>query len=136
MSSPHTIRLQGPWEAAPLTPAGAPFLKLHLPGEVERLSYFPGGFRLKRRFHRPTGLTPAHLLTLTLPVPVTQAAVQLNGYPLSVEENGPGRWRIATLEQSNILTISVSDDSPDAWARWREPVLLEIHEATEPHTGG
>ena len=136
MSPPHTIRLQGPWEAAPLSPAGAPFLKIHLPGEVERLSYFSGGFRLKRRFHRPTGLTEADVITLILPVAAPRPAVQLNGYPLSADEEGhrASRWRITLLESSNILTIAINDPSSEAWAQWRDPVLLEIH-SPEPAGG-
>ena len=137
MSSAHSIRLQGPWETAPLTPANASFLKIHLPGEVERLSYFPGGFRLKRRFHRPTGLTAGDVLFLTLPVPAAGVAVQLNGSSLAAEgkEAFLSRWQIGALELTNVLVITLRDDSSEEWARWREPVVLEIHAAPEPPAG-
>jgi len=104
------------------------YSRIHLPGEVERLNYVEGGFRLRRRFHKPTGLGAGDQIFLVLPVPASAVLVDINGRPLSAESTTPtaSRWQVAVLESSNTVVITIPDGSGEAWSRWREPVLLEI----------
>lgn len=126
--SVHTIRLQGPWDAAPLGPAGTGYSRIHLPGEVERLNFGEGGFRLRRRFHKPTGLGAADRIFLVLPLPAVSVTVEVNAHRLTAEGEtaGGSRWRVSMLESHNTLVVTVPDGAGDIWSRWREPVLLEI----------
>lgn len=137
MPSVHSIRLQGPWDAAPLNPAGTAYARIHLPGEVERLNFGEGGFRLRRKFHKPTGLGPADQIFLVLPIPAAAVRLEVNARPLAAEGTASAgipaasapvtsRWRVTALEASNSIAITIPDGSGDLWTRWREPVLLEI----------
>jgi hypothetical protein len=126
---PHRIRLQGPWEIAPPGDASS-FQRIMLPDEVERLAEFPNGFSLRRRFHRPTGLSERDRLVLVLPASANSVRVTVNSVALTphATDAAPSEWDLPPLELSNVVTITVHAQT--AFEAWREPVTLEIHSFT------
>ena len=125
MSTPHVIRLRGPWEYCPLER-----VRLLHDGTCERSSQglppggrveipadwgqtlgddFRGRVRYVRRFGCPTNLTSGDRVWLVLEAVDARAEVMLNDEPLgSVTGPAGGRFDItAALRDRNVLTVDV-----------------------------
>ena len=125
MSTPHVIRLRGPWEYCPLERA-----RLLTDGTFERSTEglppggrtdvpsdwgkslgddFRGRVRYVRRFGCPTNLTSGDRVWLVLEAVDARADVMLNEAPLgSVTAPAGGRFDItAALRDRNVLTVDV-----------------------------
>lgn len=132
MSLLHQIRLRGPWEFFPSDAVGHEPARIDLPEEWERLGEVAGPVRLRRRFHRPTGLDATHQLKVRIPSGTTGCGVEVNGRPIDRSPHEPESaiWMLPALEVSNLLVITLSGTRDTDWSTWQEPVVLEIHEAS------
>lgn len=131
MSLLHQIRLRGPWEFFSSDAIDGAPERIDLPDEWERLSEIAGPVRLRRRFHRPTGLDASHRLKVRIPTGADDCGVEVNGRPIdrNPDERESAVWLLPELELSNVLVLTLSGGDNKDWSTWQEPVVLEIHEA-------
>ncbi|AMV16269.1 hypothetical protein [Planctomyces sp. SH-PL14] len=131
MSLLHQIRLRGPWEFFSSDAVDGAPARIDLPEEWERLSELAGPVRLRRRFHRPTGLDAKQQLKVRVPGSADGCGIEVNGRPVdrSPHEQESVVWTLPPLEASNVLVIMLSGSDDRDWSTWQEPVVLEIHDA-------
>jgi hypothetical protein len=79
----HRIFLKGPWELASSTGP----VRVHLPRDWEQVLAQGGEtLRLSRRFHRPTGLSEASKVFITVPSAWSVASLTVTGVTISNPE--------------------------------------------------
>lgn len=71
----HEIRLAGPWESQDVADPSAVWRRIVLPLVVGQ----SGPFRLRRRFHRPSGLSASTRLYVRLVSSAGSTCIRLNG---------------------------------------------------------
>lgn len=114
MSEPHRIRLRGPWDVEPLSPA-MPALRVSLPTTLRNggLAGYAGLVRFVRRFGRPTNLSVGDTVWLVFEGVSGAAEVHLNDRDLG-RVVGTGRFEVGDLlaERNAIaVTVEAADDS-------------------------
>lgn len=77
--APHSIRLNGPWQAQ-FAPDADP-TRLHLPRDWSLVppETHDGGLKLTRAFHAPTGIAPGDEVFLVLDALPISGKISLNG---------------------------------------------------------
>jgi hypothetical protein len=108
MSTPHVIRLRGPWKCENCA----------------------GQIRYTRRFNLPTNLGPGERVWLVCQGLDEAAALALNGRGLGTLGgcSPPGRFDITEwLEPHNVLAIDCAADSATSADAFPGEVRLEIH---------
>ncbi len=137
MALSHVIRLRGPWEYEPLSPSAASSPSVQpSPGRVKlptdwadlRSRNLSGRVRFRRRFHRPTGLSPHQQVVIVVEQVPPATAVALDDRPLGQtrEAGTPTEFDITTrLRDSNVLTLEIELPPPSATGPFGE-VRLEI----------
>ncbi|WP_417739328.1 hypothetical protein [Rosistilla oblonga] len=130
-SSPHTIRLRGPWKLTALEIADAQPItgRIDQPSD-QFLADYQGPILYVRHFNRPTGLGPAERVELAIIACVGTAHVSLNETPLAnfTAQQTPVRIDITDqLQLSNQLAIEIIPPALPSPAEITGEVQLEIH---------
>jgi hypothetical protein len=135
MSTPHVIRLRGPWNLEPQSGAGAPpARRLHLPDQWREAfaEGFAGPVSCRRVFHEPTNLGPHDPLWLVVRGAACVRALCLNGLRLWAAAAPAAELRHeirGVLRPENELELLVDWAAAGGDCPAGE-VLLEIHESS------
>ncbi|WP_437227197.1 hypothetical protein SH661x_000224 [Planctomicrobium sp. SH661] len=138
MSTPHRIRLQGPWQVVPpeANPADEP-LDVRIPATWRELfGEVAGTASFQRTFNTPTNLSESDRILIRIPAGAGEVqCCSLNSVALTSVDASPDVFDVTEhLSDFNLLEIRIQFDpgTSDADAGGlHQPVVLEIHSADE-----
>ncbi len=117
----HTIRLRGPWQYAVVSPdhgdqpeEARTWQTVRLPATWADLSEFDSSarIRLRRRFHKPTGVEPHEMVFLVVTINGQHVDLCLNNTPLVPTGSGHAEEFRITEHLAETNELSVAFDRP------------------------
>lgn len=122
----HQIRLAGPWELTPLEPPG-PSRRIRLPADWAEIAQSgEQRVRLRRSFHKPTGLEPDDRVFLSMPFRPDAISLDNEALPISTNEDGSTSDLTDSLAGFHVLDLDVTGP-----AATNKPICLMIHNSSD-----